>query len=179
VTAHRLAAEYDTGALLAQRALAIDPSWSAWTLARKLDRPSLALLREVARAFARGEPPPDAPQDEALATLAPAPSDEELELDWTWPSERLVRRIRAASPWPGTWTFFGDEEVTVTRAALAPSFPRALAPGEAAVVDGRAVVRSGDGAVVLLGGRMETAEEPDDLDADDLAALIEELGAGR
>ncbi len=53
VTAHRIAGEYDTGAILAQRELGIDPAWSAWTLARKLDRPSLALLlRETARARA-------------------------------------------------------------------------------------------------------------------------------
>ena len=31
VTAHRLEEEYDTGAILAQRRLAIDASWNSWT----------------------------------------------------------------------------------------------------------------------------------------------------
>ncbi len=47
VTAHRLAAEYDTGDILGRRELRIDPSWNGWTLARALDRPSLSLLREI------------------------------------------------------------------------------------------------------------------------------------
>ncbi len=45
VTAHLLDAEYDTGPILAQRAIAIDPGWNAWKLAKALDRPRLLLLR--------------------------------------------------------------------------------------------------------------------------------------
>ncbi len=177
VTAHRLADEYDTGAILAQREVAIDPSWNAWQLARALDRPSLALLRAVAKDGWATE----TPQDESRATLAPEPADEELELDWTWTSERLARRVRAAAPWPGAWTFFGDECVAVTRTSPAPSFPRALAPGEAAVVetaDGpRAVVRTADGALALERGHVGGAdgEPPDDVGAADFAALITDL----
>jgi methionyl-tRNA formyltransferase len=176
VTAHLLAGEYDTGAILAQRTLAIDPTWNAWELARALDRPSLALLRAIARDHWTLE----TPQDEAAATLAPAPADEELEIDWTWTSERIARRIRAASPWPGAWTFFGDEPVTITRARPALNFPRALLPGEAAVEGDVAVVRTRDGALALLAGRMDAAdgEEPHDLDADDLAALVYEMAGG-
>jgi methionyl-tRNA formyltransferase len=177
VTAHLLSGEYDTGAILAQRTLRIDPSWNAWQLARALDRPSLALLREIARDLRANQVPQE--QDERRATLAPAPSDEELEIDWKQPTERILRRVRAAAPWPGAWTFFGDEAVTVVRAEAARSFPRALEPGEAAVVDGRAVVRTADGAVALLGGRMESAEEDEhyEADAEDLAALVSELRA--
>ena len=173
VTAHRIAGEYDTGAILAQREVAIDSTWTAWDLARALDRPSLALLRSLARDLGKEE----SPQDEAAATLAPAPADDELEIDWTWTSARIARRIRAASPWPGAWTFFGDEPVTITRAVPAERFPRALLPGEAAVEEGVAVVRTKDGALALLAGRMDAAEEeePYELDAGDLAALVREM----
>ena len=175
VTAHLIAGEYDTGAILAQRSLAIDPTWNAWDLARALDRPSLSLLRTLARdLWAR-----EIAQDEAAATLAPAPADEELEIDWTWTSARIARRIRAASPSPGAWTFFGEEPVTITRAEPALKFPRALLPGEAAVEGDVAVVRTGDGALALLAGRMDAAEgeEPHELDAGDIKALIEEMTA--
>ena len=190
VTAHRIAAEYDTGEILAQRELAIDPAWNAWTLARALDRPSLALLREFVRAYGeRGDRASSRaiPQDESRATLAPSPADEELEIDWTWPSARIARRIRAASPSPGAWSFFGDEAVTITRAAVAGAsdFPRALAPGEAWVPDvggdqETAIVRTGDGALALLQGRMDSAEDEDpyELDAADLADMVRELRGG-
>ena len=166
VTAHRLEATYDTGAILAQRTLAILPAWNAWTLAKRLDRPSLALLREVARAFAEGRAPADVAQDEARATSAPEPDEALLVLRWSWPAERIVRRMRAASPWPGARVQIGDTEITLTRAEISADVPRALLPGEAAVVDGRAVVRAEDAGVVLLEGR-------DDDDAPlDRAALV-------
>jgi methionyl-tRNA formyltransferase len=158
VTAHRIEAEYDTGAILGRRSIAINPAWNAWTLAKKLDRPSLALLRETARAFASGTPPAEEPQDEALATRAPSPEDGLFEIMWAQPTAAVVRRVRASSPWPGAFTDLGGEELTLTQVAPVSDFPKVLAPGECAVVGGKAVVRTGDGAVALLEGR-----DPDDL----------------
>lgn len=171
VTAHELEDEYDTGAVLASRALAIDPAWSAWTLAKRLDRPSLALLREVVSAYARGAPPAPVAQDEARATPAPAPTDEDLELRWGDDAEVVVRKVRAASPDPGAFTEISGRAVVITRARATDRFPRVLEPGEAAVrADGVAVVRAGNGAVELLGGRLEGEDE--DLDGEGLAALF-------
>lgn len=171
VTAHVLEDAYDTGAILGQRRLAIDPSWSAWRLAKELDRPSLALLRETALAFARGAPPPPREQDEALATEAPSPADELLEIRWADPAEKIARRVRAASPWPGAFTDVAGAVVTLTRARATDDVPRALAQGEACVRDdGVAVVRAGDGGVELLAGRIDDDER--ELDARALAELV-------
>ncbi len=176
VTAHRLEATYDTGPILGKRELRIDPAWDAWQLARKLDRPSLSLLRAVVKAYAEGRPPPEQPQDDALATQAPAPLEEELALAWSWPAERLERRVRAAAPFPGAWTEIGDDLVIVTRARATRDFPRALQPGEAAVrADGVAVVRAGEGALELLAGRAEDDETP--LDRQALARIVERARA--
>lgn len=168
VTAHRLEAAYDTGAILGQRTLPIDPRWNAWNLARALDRPSLALLRESVAGFARGEPPAERAQDEAGATEAPAPSDEEMEIDWNEPTAAILRQIRALAPSPGAFFAFEDEIVTVVEAREARTFPRVLLPGEACRTGEGAVVRTGDGAVVLLRGEVD--EEP--VDADMLAHLF-------
>jgi methionyl-tRNA formyltransferase len=171
VTAHVLDAEYDTGPILAQRTLPLDPSWNAWRLARALDRPGLALLREVARAFAEGNPPSPRPQDDRDATQAPEPTDDELALRWSWPAHRIERRVRAAAPWPGVWTEIGGRIVTLLHVRPTRDFPRALAPGEAAVrADGVAVVRAGQDAVELAAGR-DDAGEP--LSAADLAGCVE------
>ena len=173
VTAHVLEDEYDTGAILGQKRLAIDPEWNAWRLAKKLDRPSLALLRETALAYARGEPPEKREQDETLATEALAPDDELLEVRWAEPAEAIVRRVRAASPWPGTFTEIGGSVVTLTRARATGEVPRALDVGEAYVrADGVAVVRAGVGGVELLEGRIDLDDDERALDQRALAELI-------
>ncbi len=99
VTLHTLAPEYDTGAILLQRAIPLGDR-NSWQLARALDRPSLALLREGVGRFARSHPPAPTAQDEQAATWAPEPTGRELGIDWTWPTERVLRRIRAISPVP-------------------------------------------------------------------------------
>ena len=177
VTAHRLEADYDTGAILGSRRLAIDPSWNAWRLARALDRPSLALLRDTVARFARGEPVDEREQDAALATEAPAPDDDACALRFGWTTERLLCRIRALAPAPGAFTEIGDTMVAVHAARAAASFPRVLAPGEAAVVAGRAVVRTADGALELLEGEID--DEPADAKAfADLVARTQGLVVG-
>jgi methionyl-tRNA formyltransferase len=150
VTVHRLAEQYDTGHILAVEKLAIDPSWNAWELARALDRPSLRQLRAIVARFARGEPVAGIPQDPALATDAPTPSDEMCALRWSWPTEQILRHVRALAPAPGAWTEISGRLVTVLRAAPAKVFPAALQPGEGAIFNGLPIVRTGDSAVVLL-----------------------------
>ncbi len=177
VTAHVLEPEYDTGDILGKKRLAVDPSWNAWTLAKKLDTPSIALMREVAMGYAEGAPPECVPQDESLATLAPSPTEDELELDWNLAAIDLARRVRAASPYPGAFAFIGDQVVSVVRAEPTDRFPRALAVGEAAVEAGFAVVRCGAGALRLVEGRYDSDDGETPLSASKLANLITSMTA--
>jgi methionyl-tRNA formyltransferase len=174
VTAHRLGVEYDTGDVLARRELRIDPAWNGWLLARALDRPSLAVLREVVRAHASGHPPVPIPQDESAATAAPSPTEDDLAIIWSWPAARIERRVRAAAPWPGAWTDIAGHIVSLVRVRPTRDFPRALAPAEAAVrADGVAVVRAGDEAIELLEGRRaDDAEDDGPLQERDFADLV-------
>jgi methionyl-tRNA formyltransferase len=178
VTAHRLDVEYDTGAIFGRSQVPIDPSWNAWRLARALDRASLRLLREVVRAHDRGELPDGTAQDESLATAAPEPDDEELAIRWSWPAERIERRVRAAAPWPGAWTQIGDQVVTVLRVRATRDFPEALGSAEAAVrADCVPVVRTGDDAVELLEGRSDDTNQT--LTTHDLARMVQLARGGQ
>lgn len=174
VTAHVLDREYDTGAILGRKKLRIEPTWSSWTLAKKLDRPSLTLLREIVSKYQNGTPPKPVAQPKRGVTEAPSPTDDDLELRWRWSADRLVRRIRAASPWPGAFTELGGETLVVTDAEATDRFPLALAPGEAAIrADGAVVVRAGTGAVRLLAARREYDEST--LDEASLRRLVEKM----
>jgi methionyl-tRNA formyltransferase len=158
VTVHRLEAAYDTGEILAQERLRIDPTWNAWHLARALDRPSLRQLRGTVARFARGEAVRGTPQDDALATSAPSPDDETAAIRWTWPTARVLSHVRALAPAPGAWTEVSGTPLVVLSVAPLADYPRALAPGEAVVLDGRVIVRTGDGAVQILTGEVDGRE---------------------
>lgn len=158
VTVHRIAAEYDTGAILEQETLPIDPQWNAWNLARALDRPSLRALRRTVMRFARGESVPEKPQDEQFATEAPLLEEEACGLRWTWPTERILRHIRALAPAPGAWTEINGSLVNVVAAERVMRFPEALEPGEGYIDADRAVVRTSDGAIALLRGEVDGRE---------------------
>jgi methionyl-tRNA formyltransferase len=150
VTIHRLTERYDDGDVLSSSKLTTG-NRDAWQLARALDRPSLALLRNAVRSFERGTPPEGVPQDEARATLAPEPSGDELRVDFRWPTERALRRVRALAPVPGVPLSIEGLELVVTQARVAETFPQALEPGEAAVVSEPKVLvlRTGDGALAV------------------------------
>lgn len=158
VTVHRIAEEYDTGAIIEQRTLAIDPSWTAWKLARALDRPSLAALRHVVMRLSRGEKLVETEQDESLATEAPQPDEAECELDFRASTDSLVRKIRALSPAPGAWFQFDNDAVVVLKAQRATSFVRALTPGEAMFTEGGMIVRTSDGALLIERAELDGQE---------------------
>ena len=171
VTLHALAPEYDTGAMLLARAIPV-AGRNSWQLARALDRPSLALLREGVRAFATGQPPRETSQDEALATWAPEPTGRELGVDWAWTTERILRRIRALSPVPGLALQVHDLQFFVTRARAATSFIVALEPGEAGVMLGEEqaetlIIRTADGAIAVERAVLSIVEEDDGVPDDD------------
>lgn len=164
VTVHRIAKEYDTGAMLDQEQLPIDPRWNAWDLARALDRPSLRALRRTVMRFAQGELVPEKPQDERLATEAPFLEDEAQAIRWSWPTDRILRLVRALAPAPGAWTEIDGKLVHVLEAEPVGKFPAALEPGEGYVEAGRAIIRTGDGAIALIRGEIEGQEAgPKDL----------------
>jgi methionyl-tRNA formyltransferase len=160
VTLHTLEPEYDTGAILLQRAIPV-AGRNSWQLARALDRPSLALLREGVGRFARSHPPTPTAQDESAATWAPEPTGRELSVDWNWPTERVLRRIRALSPVPGLAIAVSELPFFATRARAAGDFVTALEPGEAAVVGtpGTLVIRTADGAIAIERAALGLAED--------------------
>jgi len=173
VAVHRLVERYDEGDVLLSEELPIGDR-DAWQLARALDRPSLRLLRIAVGKIARGEALVATPQDEALATWAPEPDGDLLRVDFTWSTERVLRRIRALSPVPGLALQIRGVDLFVTRASEATDFPIALVAGEAALTPAGVVVRTGDGAVLL---RSAAIPGPDEdlvsvLGSGDLAVLV-------
>lgn len=171
VTLHRLDTDYDTGPIVASSSLPVGDR-NAWQLARALDRPSLRLLRDAARWARENRLPVPQPQSEQDATWAGEPEGDRLRVDWSWPTTRILRRIRALAPVPGLALAIHGVDFFVTQARGASLPALGLEPREAAVIDGVVLIRTGDGAIAIE--RAVHADTDAEWDGATLASLLAE-----
>lgn len=118
----------DTGAILLQETVAIAADDTAGSLSVKLAEVGGRLLIDTLRRLTEGHLSPRR-QDAAQATMAPLLKKEDGLIDWTLPAAALVNRVRGLSPWPGAYTYLGEDRWIVWNAqALDRSVPAVL-PG--------------------------------------------------
>ena len=147
VTVMQMDEGLDTGAMLLRAAVPIGPATTAADLHDTLAALGADLMLRVL-----ADPPAPTPQPDG-ATYAPKLTRDSGRLDWTQPAEALDRQVRAMTPWPGTWTTWGDEVLKVL--AATPE------PGEGpsgTVLDDALLVGSGQGALRLR--RVQRAGRP-------------------
>ncbi len=102
ITIMLMDAGVDTGPMLSRRALPIAADDTAGSLFDKLAPLGADLLVETLPRYLSGEIQPH-PQPEEGATYAKMLKKEDGRLDFSQTAEELERRIRAFSPWPGTF----------------------------------------------------------------------------
>jgi methionyl-tRNA formyltransferase len=117
VTTMWMDATLDTGDVLLKRAVPVDPEDTAGTLTAKMSIAGAELLMETLGRLSAGDCP-RLPQDNSLATYAPAISPDEGRIRWEEPAERIRNRIRAFSPRPGAFARFGNRRLKVWRARM-------------------------------------------------------------
>ena len=115
VTIMRMDPGMDTGPVLAQRAVLIDPWDSAGTLSHRLASLGADLLLETIPAWVEGRARPQ-PQDGALATYCPKIRKEDGRIDWSATAETVWRLVRAYNPWPGAFTYHHGEQLRILAA---------------------------------------------------------------
>lgn len=123
VTIQRTVFRLDAGPILLARRVPIGPDEDAGELTARLARLGGGLLVEAVRAFAKGQPPPETPQDEAAATYCRKWKPEQARIDWTCPAEEIARLVRALRPEPGARTRLLREpplDLEIRRAAANP-----------------------------------------------------------
>jgi methionyl-tRNA formyltransferase len=139
----------DTGAMLLQEKLEILAEDTAGTLAPRLAELGGCLLLDTLARLKAGTLTPKK-QDDRQATLAPILKKEDGLIDWTMSATSLANRVRGLSPWPGAFTFFGEERWNIWKAVsnVAAATDK---PGTIVAVNKQTImVSTGDG---LLGIR--------------------------
>lgn len=136
----------DTGPILSQRVVEIPHDQTAGELFDELAEMGAALLVETLPGYLAGEIVPQ-PQDDSLVTYASKIEKADGELDLTQPAEYLARKVRAYSPWPGTFHSFEGQNLKVHQATALPD--KAAEPGQRLVVDDKPAWGTGAGLLVL------------------------------
>lgn len=95
----------DTGPVLAQKTLTIDPNDTAETLEQKLITDAVPLLIETIPRFIKGEVTP-VEQDPSHATLCELIEREDGRIFWNQDAKSIFDRYRALTPWPGLFTYW-------------------------------------------------------------------------
>ncbi len=100
----------DTGAILLQESIPIDPRDTAGTLTEKMARLGATMIAAALPLIETGKLAPVV-QDGSKATLAPILKKEDGLVDWTMPAVDIHNRVRGLSPWPGAYTFLDGKIV--------------------------------------------------------------------
>ena len=136
----------DTGPVLLERAVAVDPDETAGELLARLAPIGADALVETISLIIDGRANPVA-QDAARATYAPMLSKADGAIDFTQPAELIAARVRGVDPWPSATAQLRGKVVRLFRASVrVGSGPS----GRVLAIDGDgAHVACGDGAVVI------------------------------
>lgn len=102
----------DTGPILGQSRLPIDPSDTAESLGRKLSLLAAETLTRLLPVYLQGKIFPQ-PQEESLATYAPQLRKEDGRLDFQQPAAILERKVRAFHPWPGAYVLWKGQPLRI------------------------------------------------------------------
>ncbi len=146
VTTMKIDAGLDTGDILLQKELAIDPEDTAETLAPKLAAIGADLTVETLRGIQAGTIHPR-PQDHGLTTLAPILKKEDGLIDFSRTAMQILNRLRGFQPWPGAYTKFRAKTLQVFKAA---ALDRNLPASELTVERDRLLVGCGQNTSLEL-----------------------------
>ncbi|MBS3783383.1 MAG: methionyl-tRNA formyltransferase [Anaerolineae bacterium] len=163
VTIMKMDAGLDTGPVLAQREEPIRPDDTRATLTERLSYVGAELLAETLPSYLAGKLRPR-PQADEQATLADQLRKGDGRLDWSRKAVELDRKVRAFTPWPGTFTFWRDRRLKVLRVSPLPDWAGDAAPGTVVEVDEGAAVATSEGALrleeVQLAGKRAMSMSP-------------------
>jgi methionyl-tRNA formyltransferase len=150
----------DSGAIVGQVVVDITPDETATTLFDRLVTAHVDLVRGYVPQIVAGTAPRE-PQDPRRASTWPKRVPADGIIDWETRAPYLYDWVRAQTrPYPGAFTFLGDEKVVVWRARPVEHGAGEPAGTIVAELDGGPVVACGEGALLLeevetAAGRLE------------------------
>ena len=117
----------DTGPMLLQQTVAIEPDDTSAELGNRLSKVGGELLVETLKGLENKTVLPRE-QDHDKATYAPPLTKEAGLIDWTKSAEHIANCIRVLSPWPGCYTFLQGQRLIIWKTVVETQTQRELLP---------------------------------------------------
>ncbi|MGI6295961.1 MAG: methionyl-tRNA formyltransferase [Armatimonadota bacterium] len=147
ITTMFMDAGLDTGDILLQSTLDIDPDENAGQLGERLALMGADLLLRTLRGLEENTIA-STPQNDDLATKAPSLKRDAGSIDWSRPAQDIVNLIRGCTPRPGAFSKLAGSQVKVWKAAVSNLTGE---PGLILAADNNGIeVAAGDGSVRLI-----------------------------
>ena len=148
ITIMQIDAGLDTGDMLLAHLLAIEPDETAPELSSRLAPLGADLLLEAIRGISAGSIHPEK-QNDAEATLAPILKKEDGLIDWHRLANEIYNRLRGFTPWPGAYTIFRGNRLSIVRARPAHDI-HGPAPGHMRQERRRLLIGCGGGTALEI-----------------------------
>ncbi|HEY3216817.1 MAG TPA: methionyl-tRNA formyltransferase [Candidatus Eisenbacteria bacterium] len=149
----------DTGDLILQRWLAVEPADDGASLAGRLAQAGAPLLARSLVLAHEGRAP-RVPQDRTAGSYAPRLAKSDGVVDWSLDVEAAWGRQRAVTPWPGAVTQLGGRSLTLIETRPHHRLPATVAPGTVLEVEPEGVlVQCGVGALQVRRVKSEGRSE--------------------
>lgn len=153
VTIMKMDVGLDTGAILLEKQLPINPDDTSATLFERL---SALGAEAIVLALAELHSLKPTPQPAKGVTYAKKILKTEARLDWTQPATVLERRMRAFDPFPGCETTLNSEPLKIWRSFVVDESGRGPCPGTVVGADEREIViQCGEGRL-----RLDSVQRP-------------------
>lgn len=150
VTLHYLSDRFDEGKIISQKKVSIESQDTAGTVLHKQKHEAWTLLRKfLEQVYRTGKAQPGKSQSPGVFVMAPKVKPEDMMIQWSWPTRKIIDLVRALNPQAPAYTFYRGETLGIyqvaevkAKAIGAPGMILELRP------DGP-LVETGDGAVVI------------------------------
>ncbi len=140
----------DTGKILVQKSLPIDPTDTTPTLTKKLIVLSNKLLAEYIPQYLSGEVTARNQPHSDRATHSRKLTKQDGVIDWNKPAEQIEREIRAFTDWPNSRAFIGGKEVILAKAEAIGDRLQVTDVGKAFMTEQKELaVQTGNGLLVI------------------------------
>jgi len=136
----------DTGPILSQEKITIDPHETYPELDRRLARIAALLLTDTAEQYIQGKIIPQV-QDGTQATTCKKLSRADGEIDWSKTTAEIYNLYRGTTPWPGIWTTLDYKRVKLLKIKPAKKI---ISSGTINCDDKQIFIGTKDGSVEIL-----------------------------